>query len=89
MEVGWAGDGLVVGMGGCRERFERRVSGRPGAEGAVWWREGEVEVVVRFVVEVGWVVEGVMRRDWWEGEGLVEVVGGGRGEWRLGGGDLP
>lgn len=51
MEVGVVGEG-----------WERRGSGRPGAEGALGW--GVVVVVVRLVVEVGWVVEGVMRRDW-------------------------
>lgn len=43
-----------------RARLERRVSGRPGADGAL----GPGVVVVRLVVEVGCGVEGVRRRDW-------------------------
>lgn len=47
----------VEGGGAVRE--ERRVSWRPGAEGA------PLEVVEEvFVVEVVWAVGGAMRRDW-------------------------
>ena len=60
------GDVVPRVLGGWRERFERRVSWRPGAEGA----DGVVAVegvrVVRLVVEVGWAVEGTRRRDWRE-----------------------
>jgi len=40
----------------------RRVSGRPGAEGAPF--ESCVWRVVVLVVELGWPVGGAMRRDW-------------------------
>ena len=43
------------------ERLERRVSGRPGAEGAV---AELVEWVVRFVVEDGCAGRGAIRRDY-------------------------
>lgn len=55
---------VVEEEGWAREK--RRVSGRPGAEGAEGWAE---EWVVRFVVVVGCGVEGMWRRDWSEGEG--------------------
>lgn len=60
--MGWAGPVVVLAGVGFREA--RRVSWRPGAEGA------PLEVVV---VEVEWEDGGTMRRDW---EG---VSGGGRG----------
>lgn len=41
-------------------RVERKVSARPGAEGAV---VESVRWVVRFVVVVGWAEGGAMRRD--------------------------
>lgn len=50
-------------------REERRVSGRPGAEGAV---RVVVERVVRFVVLVGWEGVGMRRRDW---KGVVSLGG--------------
>ena len=50
---------LVVWVG---ERLERRVSWMPGADGAPLERALGVELL-RFVVEVGWVEEGAMRRD--------------------------
>ena len=43
------------------ERLERRVSGRPGADGAV---VELVEWVVRFVVEDGCAGRGAIRRDY-------------------------
>lgn len=57
VETVW-GEVLVRVLLGVRE--DRRVSGRPGAEGAV--RE-VVERVVRFVVVVGWEGVGMWRRD--------------------------
>jgi hypothetical protein len=56
---GWVEE--VVVDWGMREA--RRVSGRPGAEGAEGW-DFELEVVVVLVVLVGWEGWGVMRRDW-------------------------
>jgi hypothetical protein len=59
--------GPVVEEGGPRGAWRvmllRRVSGRPGAEGAPFetWDDGTREVV--FVVEVGWEAGGAIRRD--------------------------
>lgn len=65
---GWADErGVWEGSEGCCWR--RRVSGRPGAEGAPRETEEEdvddvnFEVWV-FVVLVAWVEGGAMRRDW-------------------------
>lgn len=44
-----------MGAGVDRERFERRVSCTPGAEGAPSCG----------VVDCGWAAVGTMRRDWW------------------------
>lgn len=46
---------VALGAGALRERFERRVSWTPGAEGAP---------MAGWVVVAG-VVVGTMRRDWW------------------------
>lgn len=60
--------GCVEGApwGACWVMLSRRVSGRPGAEGAPfdgWGREMGMRVVV-LVVWVAGVVWGAMRRDW-------------------------
>ena len=68
MERGWAGPVELAGVGFSEER---RVSWRPGAEGAPL---GVVEVVV--VVEVEWEDGGTRRRDC---GGVSGRVGGGRG----------
>lgn len=61
-----AGTGVVFdsGVEGDGERVERRVSGRPGAEGAV---VELVECVVRLLADVGCAGRGAIRRDY-EGE---------------------
>ena len=68
-------------------RFERRVSWRPGAEGAprVGWGPEGVEVVV-LVVWVAWFARGAMRRDCevvrWAAFGVYRrVLSWGGGDW--------
>ena len=65
----------VVVEGAGEVRFARRVSWRPGAEGApLVSGVEEVEVwVVRFVVEEGWVAGGAIRRDCVFDFGVSEV----------------
>ena len=58
-------DEVDVDTWGSGVREERRVSWRPGAEGAP--RESsevDEDFVEVLVVDVGWEAEGTMRRDW-------------------------
>lgn len=49
----------------AEDRFARRVSWTPGAEGAPLAEVGFGVLVERLVVEVGWAGAGTMRSDWW------------------------
>ena len=62
---GWEDDAvgleLESDVGGAGDRVERRVSGNPGADGAV---VEDVEWVVRLLVDFGCDGRGAIRRDW-------------------------